>query len=109
MKKVEDPERFGCPEIKERRIVRIEEKPRKAKSSYAVTGVYFYDNTVFKKIRRLKPSDRGELEITDINNMYLDEGTLTHTVLDGWWTDAGTFESLKLANNLVAQTGSNKV
>ena len=109
LKEVDDPERFGCPEIVNGRIVRIEEKPQKPKSSYAVTGVYFYDNTVFKKIRLLKPSGRGELEITDINNMYLEEGTLTYSVLDGWWTDAGTFESLRHATNLVAQTGANKM
>lgn len=109
LREVDDPERFGCPEIVNERIVRIEEKPQKPKSSYAVTGVYFYDNTVFKKIRLLKPSGRGELEITDINNMYLEEGTLTYSVLDGWWTDAGTFESLRHATNLVAQTGANKM
>jgi glucose-1-phosphate thymidylyltransferase len=109
LREVDDPERFGCPEIVNGKIVRIEEKPQKPKSSYAVTGVYFYDNTVFKKIRQLKPSARGELEITDINNMYLKEGTLTYSVLDGWWTDAGTFESLRHATNLVAQTGANKM
>ncbi len=109
LREVDDPERFGCPEIVNGRIVRIEEKPQKPKSSYAVTGVYFYDNTVFTKIRQLKPSARGELEITDINNMYLEEGTLTYSVLEGWWTDAGTFESLRHATNLVAQTGANKM
>jgi glucose-1-phosphate thymidylyltransferase len=108
LKQVHDPERFGCPEIVDGRIVGIEEKPRKPKSSYAVTGIYFYDNSVFQKIKRLKPSGRGELEITDINNMYLEEGTLTHGILDGWWTDAGTFESLRHATNLVAETGANK-
>jgi glucose-1-phosphate thymidylyltransferase len=109
LKQVHDPERFGCPEVVEGRIVRIEEKPRNPKSSYAVTGVYFYDNTVFAKIRQLKPSARGELEITDINNMYLAEGTLSHSILQGWWTDAGTFESLRHATNLVAETGANKL
>lgn len=109
LKQVHDPERFGCPEVVEGRIVRIEEKPRNPKSSYAVTGVYFYDNSVFDKIRQLKPSARGELEITDINNMYLAEGTLTHSILQGWWTDAGTFESLRHATNLVAETGANKL
>jgi glucose-1-phosphate thymidylyltransferase len=97
LKQVHDPERFGCPEIVDGRI-----------SNYAVTGIYLYDNSVFKKIKRLKPSGRGELEITDINNMYLEEGTLTHSILDGWWTDAGTFESLRHATNLVAETGANK-
>ncbi|HJS98331.1 MAG TPA: sugar phosphate nucleotidyltransferase [Terriglobales bacterium] len=109
LKEVEDPERFGCPEIINGRIVRIEEKPKLPKSSYAVTGLYLYDSTLFDKIRTLKPSARGELEITDVNNLYLREGGLHHTILEGWWTDAGTFESLRRAANLVAQTGANKV
>jgi len=108
LKEVDDPERFGCPEIRDGRIVRIEEKPKQPKSRYAVTGVYFYDNSVFEKIRRLRPSWRGELEITDVNNMFLEEGTLTFSVLEGWWTDAGTFESLRRATSLVAKTGANK-
>jgi glucose-1-phosphate thymidylyltransferase len=109
LKEVPDPERFGCPEIVDGHIVRIYEKPKQPKSRYAVTGIYFYDATVFEKIARLRPSARGELEITDINNMYLDEGTLTFSVLEGWWTDAGTFESLLRASNLVAQTGANRM
>jgi glucose-1-phosphate thymidylyltransferase len=109
LKEVHDPERFGCPEISNGRIVRIEEKPRKPKSRFAVTGIYMYDTSVFEKIRRLKPSGRGELEITDINNMYLEEGTLSHSILEGWWTDAGTFESLRHATNLVAESGANKI
>lgn len=109
LREVHDPERFGCPEIVDGRILRIDEKPKVPKSNYAVTGIYMYDNSVFQKIRILKPSGRGELEITDINNMYLDEGTLTHSVLEGWWTDAGTFESLRHATNLVAETGANKL
>jgi glucose-1-phosphate thymidylyltransferase len=109
LKEVEDPERFGCPEIMDGHIVRIEEKPKQPKSRYAVTGIYFYDHTAFEKIRRLRPSWRGELEITDINNMYLEEGTLTFSILEGWWTDAGTFESLRRATNLVAETGANKL
>jgi len=109
LKEVHDPERFGCPEIVEGRIVGIEEKPKQPKSNYAVTGIYLYDNAVFEKIKTLKPSLRGELEITDINNMYLREGTLTHSILEGWWTDAGTFESLRHATNLVAETGANKL
>ena len=109
LKEVHDPERFGCPEISDGRIVRIEEKPRKPKSRFAVTGIYMYDTSVFEKIRRLKPSGRGELEITDINNMYLEEGTLSHSILEGWWTDAGTFESLRHATNLVAESGANKI
>ena len=109
LKEVPDPERFGCPEIVEGRILRIEEKPKQPKSPYAVTGVYLYDHTVFEKIRRLRPSARGEYEITDVNNMYLEEGTLTYSVLEGWWTDAGTFESLHRATNLVAETSANKL
>ena len=109
LKEVPDPQRFGCPEMSDGRIVTIEEKPKSPKSSYAVTGIYFYDPTVFEKIGKIKPSWRDELEITDVNNMYLKERTLTHSILDGWWTDAGTFESLLRATNLVAQTGANKV
>jgi glucose-1-phosphate thymidylyltransferase len=109
LKEVADPERFGCPEICNGRILRIEEKPKNPKSSFAVTGLYFYDATVFEKIGKIKPSWRNELEITDVNNMYLQEGTLTHSVLNGWWTDAGTFESLLHATNLVAKTGANKI
>jgi glucose-1-phosphate thymidylyltransferase len=109
LKEVPDPERFGCPEISNGRILGIEEKPKKPKSSYAVTGIYFYDPTVFEKIGKTKPSWRNELEITDVNNMYLKEGTLTYGLLDGWWTDAGTFESLRHATNLVAKTRANKI
>jgi glucose-1-phosphate thymidylyltransferase len=109
LKEVPDPQRFGCPEVSEGRILRIEEKPKSPKSNYAVTGIYFYDATVFEKIGRTKPSSRNELEITDVNNMYLEEGSLTHGILDGWWTDAGTFESLLRATNLVAETGANKI
>jgi glucose-1-phosphate thymidylyltransferase len=109
LKEVPDPERFGCPEIVNGKLVRIEEKPKKPKSRYAVTGIYFFDATVFDKIGRLKPSWRQELEITDVNNMYLEEGTLTYSVLEGWWTDAGTFGSLRHATNLVAETGANKL
>ncbi len=109
LKEVDDSERFGCPEIADGRILRIEEKPKQPKSRYAVTGIYFYDATIFEKISRLRPSGRGELEITDVNNMYIEEGTMTFSVLDGWWTDAGTFDSLRRATNLVAETGANKM
>ena len=109
LKEVSDPERFGCPEISDGRILGIEEKPKVPKSSYAVTGLYFYDATVFEKIGRTRPSSRNELEITDVNNMYLEERTLTHSILDGWWTDAGTFESLLRATNMVSETGANKL
>jgi glucose-1-phosphate thymidylyltransferase len=84
------------------RIVGIEEKPENPKSNYAVTGVYMYDPTVFDKIRTLVPSGRGELEITDVNNAYIREGTMTFSFLDGWWTDAGTFDSLLRATLFVA-------
>ncbi len=103
LKEVADPERFGVPVIEDGRIIRIEEKPKKPLSSYAVIGIYFYDGTVFDRIRELKPSGRGEYEITDINNSYIAEGTLRHTLLEGWWTDAGTFESLWHASNMVRE------
>jgi glucose-1-phosphate thymidylyltransferase len=102
-------ERFGVAEIKGERIVGIEEKPARPKSNYAVTGIYMYDRTVFDKIKTLSPSGRGELEITDVNNLYIREGTMTFAMLQGWWTDAGTIESLLRATNLVAETGANKV
>jgi glucose-1-phosphate thymidylyltransferase len=108
LKEVPDPERFGCAVIENGQLVRIEEKPKAPKSPYAITGIYFYDHTVFDKIRTLQPSWRSELEITDVNNMYIMEGTLTYSVLEGWWTDAGTFDSLLRASNLVAQTGANR-
>jgi glucose-1-phosphate thymidylyltransferase len=106
---VENPQRFGVPVIEGDRIERIEEKPAKPASPYAVTGIYMYDSTVFEIIKSLKPSDRGELEITDVNNAYIERGEMTFEVLDGWWTDAGTFESLLAATNLVARTGANKM
>jgi glucose-1-phosphate thymidylyltransferase len=109
LKEVRDAERFGVAQISGSQVVGIEEKPKSPKSNFAVVGVYFYDATVFEKIQRLKPSGRGELEITDVNNFYVQEQTLTYEILDGWWTDAGTFESLLRANNLVAKTGANKI
>lgn len=107
IKKVEDPERFGVVELKGEKIVSIEEKPKKPKSNYIVTGIYMYDDQVFDIIRGLKPSKRGELEITDVNNAYLKKGGLTYSILDGWWTDSGTFDSLLRANNLVAKKERN--
>ena len=104
LKEVSDAERFGVAEIDGDRIVGIEEKPKRPRSNYAVSGIYMYDATVFEKIRTLVPSHRGELEITDVNNAYIREGTLTFSWLTGWWTDAGTFESLLRASNLVAQS-----
>jgi glucose-1-phosphate thymidylyltransferase len=103
LKEVDDPERFGVPELHENRIVRIEEKPLVPKSRYAVTGVYLYDARVFDYCRDLKPSSRGELEITDVNNAYIAAGDLYYDVLSGWWTDAGQFESLYHATCLVAE------
>lgn len=103
LKKVSDPHRFGVPELSGDRIVRIEEKPKQPKSELAVTGIYFYDPDVYSIIRTLKPSGRGELEITDVNNAYIARGTLTYRVLEGDWTDAGTFESLRIANELQYQ------
>ena len=101
LKEVKDPERFGVPVFEGERIVRVEEKPLVAQSPYAVTGVYMYDGRVFDFIKRLHPSARGELEITDVNNAYIAEGDLEYDVLEGWWTDAGTFESLHQAAKLV--------
>jgi len=104
LKEVQDAERFGVAEVKGDRISSIEEKPKAPKSNYAVTGIYMYDPTVFDKIKTLVPSGRGELEITDVNNAYIAEGTMSFSYLDGWWTDAGTFESLLRAANLVAES-----
>lgn len=102
LKEVPDPERFGVATLRGEKVVEIEEKPKRPKSNYAVTGVYFYDNKVFDYIKTLKPSRRGELEITDVNNLYIRAGAMTYDILEGWWTDAGTFESLLRANELVA-------
>ena len=107
LKKVADPERFGVPELDGQSVRLIEEKPKQPKSEYAVIGIYMYDEAVFEIIRTLKPSDRGELEITDVNNAYISRGKMTWDELEGWWTDAGTFESLLHASNLVAETGAN--
>lgn len=100
LQKVEDPERFGVAELDGDRIVGIEEKPDQPRSEYAVTGIYMYDSTVFDLIKTLEPSDRGELEITDVNNHYIKQGVLRYSILEGWWTDAGTPESYKIANEL---------
>ena len=108
LKKVHDAERFGVAEIQGDRIMGIEEKPTRPRSDYAVTGIYMYDETVFDKTKSLKPSARGELEITDVNNAYISEGTMTFNYLEGWWTDAGTFDSLLRAANLVHETRRRK-
>ena len=104
LKEVHDAGRFGVAEFDGDRVASIEEKPAEPKSSYAVTGIYMYDESVFEKIATCKPSKRNELEITDVNNAYIEEGTMTYSFLDGWWTDAGTFDSLLRAANLVQQS-----
>ena len=103
LKKVQDPCRFGVPEIADGKIARIEEKPQNPKSPYAVSGLYFYDNRVWEVIKKLKPSGRGELEITDVNNFYIEDDSMKFAVVRGWWTDAGTFDSLLQANILVSK------
>jgi len=106
LKEVHDAERFGVAEIHNEHVVNIEEKPKHPKSNYAVTGIYLYDATVFDKVKTLEPSARGELEITDVNNAYIREGSMSFSFLDGWWTDAGTFDSLLRAATLVSQSQS---
>lgn len=107
LKEVPDPERFGVAEIEDGKLLNIVEKPKYPRSNLAVIGIYLYDPGVFDIVKTLKPSDRGELEITDVNNAYVKNGTMTWEMLDGWWTDAGTFESLLRASILVSQTGAN--
>ena len=109
LKKVPDPQRFGVPVLEGERVTRIEEKPKNPASPYAVTGIYFYDARVWEFIKTLVPSDRGELEITDVNNHYIRASKMAYDILEGWWTDAGTFQSLLHANQLVARTGANKM
>ncbi len=107
LKEVHDPERFGVAELKGDRVVSIEEKPKQPRSNLAVIGIYMYDPRVFGVIKTLEPSDRGELEITDVNNWYIRDRSMTYEVLEGWWTDAGTFDSLLRAAKLVAEGGAN--
>ncbi|MHC4216025.1 MAG: sugar phosphate nucleotidyltransferase [Planctomycetota bacterium] len=102
LKEVESPQRFGVAEVADGKVAGIEEKPKNPKTNFAVLGIYFYDSAVFDIIRMLKPSARGELEITDVNNAYIKKDQLAYDIIEGWWTDAGTFESLKRANELVA-------
>ncbi|HLA95341.1 MAG TPA: sugar phosphate nucleotidyltransferase [Pyrinomonadaceae bacterium] len=109
LKEVHDPQRFGVPELDGDKVLNIVEKPSDPKSNFAVIGIYFYDATVFSVIRTLVPSGRGELEITDVNNHYIGRDEMTWNALDGWWTDAGTFESLLRASNMVADSGANKL
>jgi len=110
LKEVENPREYGVAELDGNRVVRIEEKPKKPKSNLAVIGIYLFDPTVFDIIKTLKPSGRGELEITDVNNAYIQQGTMTYEILNGWWADAGeSIDALLDANTLVAKTGANKV
>jgi glucose-1-phosphate thymidylyltransferase len=105
LKEVDTPQRFGVAEVRDNKILSIEEKPQKPKSNYAVTGIYFYDAKVFDIIKTLEPSARGELEITDVNNAYIEKGQMEYDILEGWWSDAGTFESLSFVNELVTNQG----
>jgi glucose-1-phosphate thymidylyltransferase len=109
LKEVPDPQRFGVATLEGSKVVRIDEKPAKPVSNFAVIGIYMYDSKVFDFIKSLKPSERGELEITDVNNFYIQAGIMECDVLDGWWSDAGTFESLQYSGNMVAQTGANRL
>lgn len=109
LKTVPDPERYGVAEVRDGRIVRIEEKPRNPASSLCVTGIYMYDSSVFRVVQTLRPSGRGELEITDVNNHYIEQGALMYDELPGWWTDAGTMRSLRLANELAMALGDGGV
>lgn len=109
LKEVHDPERFGVAELAGDKVRNIVEKPKQPKSNLAVIGIYMYDNRVFDVIKTLEPSDRGELEITDVNNWYIRDSSMTYEVLEGWWTDAGTFDSLHRASSLVAEGGANKL
>ncbi len=103
LKEVDDPERFGVAEIEKGKVINIQEKPKKPRTRYAVIGIYMYDSQVFDIARNLKPSARGELEITDVNNEYIRRGSMSYSIIEGWWTDAGTFESLYRASRLVAE------
>ena len=109
LKKVPDPQRFGVPRLEGNKVISIDEKPETPQSDYAVIGIYMYDGEVYDIIRELIPSGRGELEITDVNNAYIARNQMTWEELEGWWTDAGTFESLLHASKLVAETGANKM
>jgi glucose-1-phosphate thymidylyltransferase len=109
LKKVPDPQRFGVPRLDGNKVISIDEKPKVPQSDYAVIGIYMYDGEVYDIIRSLIPSGRGELEITDVNNAYIARNQMTWEELEGWWTDAGTFESLLRAGMMVAETGANKM
>jgi glucose-1-phosphate thymidylyltransferase len=109
LKEVHDPERFGVAVLDGARVARIVEKPKSPPSNLAVIGFYMYDGRVFDVIKTLVPSERGELEITDVNNWYIQDGSMTYEVLQGWWTDAGTFESLHRSSCLVQEGGANRM
>ncbi|MFN3240283.1 MAG: sugar phosphate nucleotidyltransferase [Planctomycetota bacterium] len=110
LKEVHDPERFGVATVDDDgKVLKIVEKPKEPETNLAVIGIYMYDAEVFDICRTLKPSDRGELEITDVNNEYVRRGTLTSEKLSGWWTDAGTFESLYRSSTLVREAGANRM
>lgn len=104
IKKVPDPERFGVVVFKGKKVAAVEEKPKRPKSDYVVTGIYMYDSQVFDIIKTLKPSGRGEMEITDVNNAYIRKGQMAYSMLNGWWSDCGTFDSLQKASALVARS-----
>ncbi len=108
LKEVQDAHRFGVAELKGDRVIGIQEKPREPKSNFAVTGLYIYSNNVFRVVKTLKPSARGELEITDVNNYFVNNGTMEYRILDGFWSDAGTFESLLRAGVLIQNHRKNK-
>ena len=108
VKEIVDPKRFGVAELDGDRVIGIEEKPDNPKSNLAVTGIYLYDSQVFDFVKNLEPSARGELEITDVNNMYIEKGEMTFDTIDGWWTDAGTIESITRASEMIRETGANK-
>jgi len=109
LKEVEDPRSYGCPVLKGNRITRIEEKPKNPRSPYAVTGIYMYDPSVFEIAVKLRPSARGELEITDVNNAYIRRGNMTYEILEGWWGDAGeSIDAYLRVNRMVAEYGANK-
>lgn len=110
LKEVVDPKPYGVAEVSQGKVLNIEEKPSQPRSNLAVIGIYFYDNDVFNIVKGLKPSGRGELEITDVNNAYIQRGQMSYSILDGWWGDAGeSFESLLEVSNLVHRTGANRV
>ena len=109
LKEVPDPERFGVATLDGDKVLKIVEKPTQPETNLAVIGIYMYDERVWEMIGGLEPSKRGEMEITDANNRFIADGTMSFEVLEGWWTDAGTFESLHRASNLVADGGANKV